>query len=144
MMKPITPMSHPDYDPETPFEKLPPEIQKKILDETFDLDRLRRYIDGDIEETLRVLEGIPRAIDLRKIPRDQWEKYITYDVVIPAELQKYIDGQEEVTTEVCDHVENSLTAHYLVFPPYCIYFDGHERTAQLLELPPNTPTNRGR
>jgi|GEM_PF-3250569 len=121
-------------DPNRPFYELSPEKQNEVLNEVFDIDAIMRYVDGDIEETLRVLESLPRAIDLRTIPRADWENYVSFDLVMPAKLHEFIDGQKEITTAVCDYVENALTAHYLVFPPFCIYFDGITRTAQLLEL----------
>ena len=87
-------------------------------------DIFGRMMDGastpeDIAESMIP----PPAVDLSKIPREEWPKYDGHPLTLPPEIVRYIEGQSEFSQLESEALEDRVTAHFGITEPLFVVFE---------------------
>lgn len=82
------------------------------------------------EQSLRSLGVPPESesdpmppVDLRTVPREQWEDYDCAPLVVPPDVARYLAGLDgPMTTLERDGIEDRVAAFYGITPPWLVTF----------------------
>lgn len=80
-----------------------------------------RYVSGTArpEDLADLYTPLP-AVDLRALPRDRWREFLLRSVVIPPELEPFINGQAAFTQLELDGLEDRIARFHKVTAPFFI------------------------
>lgn len=72
-----------------------------------------------LEEHLDDLSALPRAMDLRTIPRERWVP--GWELALPPAIERWIDGQTTFSTDEVHAIEEALEKHHGITAPFAAY-----------------------
>ena len=116
----------------TPFKPTPDDYLRRLFDK-----ELRRKIDAYEKEHPEECVT-PPPMDLRTIPREDWDHYQYRPLIWPPDIQFYVDATmgETWTVKEGDAISESMEKFYGVTEPYYIYINREEKTAILINPAP--------
>ena len=99
----------------TPFKPTPDDYYRSIFD-----PELNRKIEA--YEKANPLEFQPTPLDLRTIPREQWDDHLWESLAWPPDVQLYLDTTkgEQLTIEERNAINERTETFYGVTAPYGI------------------------
>lgn len=74
-----------------------------------------------VDEMLENLSLEPRPVDLRTVPQEQWADYVGFELVLPPEVERWIDGATSYSKEEIDAIEAALEKYHGLTPPFGAY-----------------------
>ena len=101
-------------------EPKPPDSVQKFIDDMLS-NRSPAAMARDAEAD--VAAHGPGPVDLRSIPKDQWDRFIDFDVTLPPAVQTYLADYpvgQPLTTEEVQNMEIAVEQWHGVSEPYYI------------------------
>ena len=81
--------------------------------------------DGELE----IASKGPPPVDLRTIPKDQWDRYANHDLTLPPMIARYLAGREPAPIEAGEEesLVNAVMRYHDVQPPWDVDMTGAMR-----------------
>ena len=102
----------------TPFKPTEDDYLKSIFDKNLKR-KIEAYERAHPEEISKFYEG---KLDLRTIPRKEWDQCLMQPILCPPDVKLYLDGTkgEPLTPLEKDSMEERIEAFYEISEPYYI------------------------
>lgn len=100
-----------------PDDPQPEFTEKHLLHSLFD-PALQREVE-DFMETLPPVT----PLDLRTVPREDWDNALDAPLVFPPDVATYLDGilgERPLTVTEIDHIEKRMNTFYATLPEYIV------------------------
>src|SRR6266478_5701486 len=68
-------------------------------------------------------EGGPHPVDLRSIPREKWDEFVNYQLVIPPDVAKSIEGEAPYDRQTVAAIEQAVEKWHGITPPFFAVMD---------------------